>query len=96
MGLLGEAASSEKLRGLGFLDIPGAFSVVGESARVGDAKVLEPEDQDKVAAAAVIPEEAETLPEEGMLLQYFFGRGWTPVFAGGFGKNGWLDVVFWW
>ena len=80
--------------GLGFWTSLEHFSVVGEFARVGDAKVLEPEDQDKVAAAVVIPEEAETLPEEGMLLQHFFGRGGTPVFAGGFGKNGWLDVVF--
>jgi hypothetical protein len=42
--------SPEKLRGYGFWDIPGAFSVVGEFARVGDTKVLDLEDQDKVAA----------------------------------------------
>jgi hypothetical protein len=33
---------------LGFWDILGAFSVVGEFARVGGAKVLELEDQNKV------------------------------------------------
>jgi hypothetical protein len=58
------------------------------------AEVLDLEDQDKVAAV-VIPEEAKTLLEEGRFCSNFWGW-WELVFAGGFGKNGWLEVVFWW
>jgi hypothetical protein len=54
------------------LDIPGAFSVVGEFGRSGGAKVLNLEDQDEVVAAVVIPRRDRNLPEENTLWQYFF------------------------
>jgi DNA repair exonuclease SbcCD ATPase subunit len=38
---------------VGFCDIPGPFSVVGEFAGLGGAKVLDLEDQDKVAAFVI-------------------------------------------
>ena len=72
---------------LGFWDIPGAFSVVGEFARVGGATVFDLEDQDKVAP--------QSSPKKGASAAIFFG--WEDlVFTGGFGENCCLDVVFWW
>jgi hypothetical protein len=59
-------------------------------------RLLDLDTQDKMAAAVVIPpEEAKLQPEEGTLSQYFFDTWWIPVFAGGFGKNGCQNVVFW-
>jgi hypothetical protein len=52
-------------------------------------------DQDRVAAAVVITQAVKNLVEEGMFCGIFLGW-WDPVFAGGFAKNGCLDVVFWW
>jgi hypothetical protein len=83
-----------------FWDIPGAFSVVGEFTRVGWPKIFDPEDQDKVAAAVVIPEEAETLPKEGAFAVIF----WEVVvrrFCWGFWQKrvvgrGFLVVKLWW
>ena len=46
-----------------------------------------------MAVAVVIPRRSQSLLEEGMFRSIFLGW-WNPVFAGGFGKNGWLDVVF--
>jgi len=38
--------------------------------------------------------EAVNLPEERLAV--FFWGCRDLVLAGGFGENGWLDVVFWW
>jgi hypothetical protein len=83
----------------GFWDVPGAFSVVGEFARVGGAKVLDLEDQDKLAAV-VIPEQAKTPLEEGRFCGNFFGVV-GPCFCWEFWQKrvvgrGFLVVKLWW
>ena len=70
-------------------------SLSSEKLRELGAEVLDFEGQDSVAAAVVIPPRAKTLLEEGWFA-VIFGGWWDLVFTGGFGKNGWLDVVFWW
>jgi hypothetical protein len=72
---------------LGFWDIPGGFSVVGEFARVGVAKVLALEDQDKVAAV-VIPRRSKKPARRGALLQYFFGVVGPSFLLGVLAKTG--------
>ena len=72
---------------LGFWDTPGAFSVVGEFAR-GGFKVLDLEDQDKVAAVVVIlPEKPGPWPMRGRFCSDFLGW-WDTVFAGVLAKTG--------
>ena len=48
-----------------------------------------------MVAAVVILGEARNLPEEGAFAGNFLAVV-DSVFAGGFGENGWLDVVFLW
>ena len=69
---------------------------MGEFARVGRAKVLDLKDQDRVAAAVVIPPRAKTLLEEGWFAVIFWEvvggafllgvlaktGGWTWCFCG--------------
>ena len=64
--------------------------------RESGAEVPDFEGQDSVAAAVVIPPRAKTLLEEGWFAVIFWEVVGGRVFAGDFGKNGWLDVVFWW
>jgi hypothetical protein len=57
--------------------------------------VLELEDQGRVAAAVIPSKEPKPCLKGGAFAVFFLGW-WDLVFAGGFGKNEWLDVVFWW
>jgi hypothetical protein len=61
---------------------------------LGSAKALDLEDQDKVAAV-IPPKKPNPCSKRGASAVIFWGW-WDLVFARGFGKNGWLDVVFWW
>ena len=62
---------------------------------LGGAKVLDLEDQDKVATVVIPPKKPKPCSKRGRFCNNFW-EWWDLVFAGGFGKNGWLDVVFWW
>ena len=63
-------------------------SPLSENLRgLGGAKVLDFEDQDRVAATVVIPR-SQTLLEVGMFCRIFLGGMWDPVFAAGFAKTG--------
>jgi len=94
--LLGEAAFSREALCTGVLGHP--WSIL-RSRRVcagwGGARVRDLEDPVQSGRRCHPPEEAKILLEEGRFCSNFLGW-WDLVFAGGFGKNGWLDVVFWW
>jgi len=62
---------------------------------LGGTKVLDLEDQDNVAADVIPPKKPKPCSKQGLFCSNFLGRC-DFVFAGGFGENGWLDVVFWW
>jgi hypothetical protein len=84
--LLGGVAFFRNFVALGFWNIPGAFSVVGEFGRVGRRRgpsTLKTRTKWPPSSA----QEAKTLLEIGTLCGNFFGW-WDLVFAGGFGENG--------
>jgi hypothetical protein len=57
MGILGEARlPGETSVAFGFWHVLGPFSLAGEFASVGGAKVRDLEGQDRVAAAVIIPQ----------------------------------------
>ena len=60
---------------------------------MGGAKVLDLEGRDKVAAVVIPPKKPKPCSKRGDSTVIFWGW-WDLVFAGGFGKNGWMDVVF--
>jgi hypothetical protein len=85
---------------VGFCDIPGPFSVVGEFAGLGGAKVLDLEDQDKVAAFVIPPRKPEPSSKKGRFCSIFFGMV-GPCFCWGFWQKrvverGFLVVNLWW
>ena len=55
---------------------------------MGGAKVLDLEDQDKVATVVIPPKKPKPCSKRGAFA-VFFGVWWDLVFAGGFGENGW-------
>ena len=85
---------------LGFWDIPGAFSVVGEFAGLGGAKVLDLVDQDKVGRRRHTPKKPKRCPERGAFTVFFFGVV-RPSLCWGFWQKrvvgrGFLVVKLWW
>ena len=86
--LLGEAASPEKLCALGFWDIPGAFSVVGEFARVGAAPgSATSKTQYKVAAVVIPPKKPKSCSKRGASAVIFWAGG-TLFLLGVLAKTG--------
>jgi hypothetical protein len=61
---------------------------------LGSAKVLDSNQRQSGRRRNHPRRGVETCSKRGRFFWIFFWQWWDLVFAWGFGKNGWLDVVF--